>query len=319
LKNRYFYISICLLMFGVSFFVLRFCAIDAKLCSDLLFKKAMRHYGNNDYHKALRYFEKNMLVNPAHDETYLYAAVICEEIDGKEELAKKYYQQYMQLTQYPEKKALVAGWLNNLTYPDNYSDKTRSTVETNHAQKLESLIKENRRLSLDNQKLISQIKEKEPFSDELESLKTKYDELLFKEQQYLARIDQLNKDIIAKNESLDKNEQELNRLKLNAFKHINLNYRKTASEDINFINDYNFEIKQDIKSSCERILPDNKEDILRYSIRKGDTLLSIARKFYGDDKYWKLIWETNKYQLSNKDNLQAGQILLIPKIQAKEP
>jgi nucleoid-associated protein YgaU len=48
-----------------------------------------------------------------------------------------------------------------------------------------------------------------------------------------------------------------------------------------------------------------------YTVQKGDTLSSIARKFYGDQKRWKDIYSANK-SLADPNKLAVGTRLVIP-------
>jgi len=48
-----------------------------------------------------------------------------------------------------------------------------------------------------------------------------------------------------------------------------------------------------------------------YVVQKGDTLSSISRKFYGDSKRWKDIYNANK-QLTNPNKVPVGARLAIP-------
>ncbi|HID7510365.1 TPA: LysM peptidoglycan-binding domain-containing protein [Enterobacter hormaechei] len=49
-----------------------------------------------------------------------------------------------------------------------------------------------------------------------------------------------------------------------------------------------------------------------YTVKRGDTLESIALKFYGNNKH-NIIYEANKKILSDKDSLPTGEKLIIPK------
>lgn len=49
-----------------------------------------------------------------------------------------------------------------------------------------------------------------------------------------------------------------------------------------------------------------------YSVQKGDTLASIARKFYGNAQRWKDVADANHNALNGTVNLQIGQVLVIP-------
>ena len=50
-----------------------------------------------------------------------------------------------------------------------------------------------------------------------------------------------------------------------------------------------------------------------YTIKKGDTLGSISKKFFGTTSKWKLIAETN--HINNPGSIKIGQVLEIPATQ----
>lgn len=49
-----------------------------------------------------------------------------------------------------------------------------------------------------------------------------------------------------------------------------------------------------------------------YTVKKGDTLCKIAKKFYGDDSKYKLIYNANKGKLKSPNKIYVGQKLTIP-------
>lgn len=49
-----------------------------------------------------------------------------------------------------------------------------------------------------------------------------------------------------------------------------------------------------------------------YTVKKGDTLATIAKKFYNSKERWKDIVDANHNQLQGGTNLRDGQILIIP-------
>ncbi len=49
-----------------------------------------------------------------------------------------------------------------------------------------------------------------------------------------------------------------------------------------------------------------------YTVKKGDTLYALARRFYGDQSRWKDIWDANRAQIKNPDKLYVGTKLNIP-------
>ena len=55
------------------------------------------------------------------------------------------------------------------------------------------------------------------------------------------------------------------------------------------------------------------EDVTYYVVQKGDTLWSIARKYYGKRRYWKKIWNANS-AITNPNRIYAGQTIILPKL-----
>ncbi|MBI5136731.1 MAG: LysM peptidoglycan-binding domain-containing protein [Nitrospirae bacterium] len=49
----------------------------------------------------------------------------------------------------------------------------------------------------------------------------------------------------------------------------------------------------------------------RHTVAAGDTLGTIAARYFGDPAFWETVWRANP-QLTNPDRLTAGQILTIP-------
>ena len=49
-----------------------------------------------------------------------------------------------------------------------------------------------------------------------------------------------------------------------------------------------------------------------YTVKSGDTLQSIAKKFYNDPKKWRTIYEANRRQVKDPDKLTVGKKLIVP-------
>lgn len=49
-----------------------------------------------------------------------------------------------------------------------------------------------------------------------------------------------------------------------------------------------------------------------YTVKKGDTLSKISREFLGDAKEYMRIFDANRDQLDDPDQIQPGQVLKIP-------
>lgn len=50
----------------------------------------------------------------------------------------------------------------------------------------------------------------------------------------------------------------------------------------------------------------------KYLVAAGDTLSTIAKKFFGDANRWKDIFEANKDTIKDPNTIQVGQELNIP-------
>lgn len=49
-----------------------------------------------------------------------------------------------------------------------------------------------------------------------------------------------------------------------------------------------------------------------YTVRKGDTLYALARRFYNDERRWRDIWQANRDKLPDPNRLAVGMTLVIP-------
>jgi nucleoid-associated protein YgaU len=65
-------------------------------------------------------------------------------------------------------------------------------------------------------------------------------------------------------------------------------------------------------SMSDLIADINVQSGLEYQVKSGDTLSSIAKRFYGDSSAYNKIFEANKGQLSDPDKIKVGQTLKLP-------
>jgi nucleoid-associated protein YgaU len=56
----------------------------------------------------------------------------------------------------------------------------------------------------------------------------------------------------------------------------------------------------------------SKTDSHTYTVKEGDTLASISRKFYKTSKRWKEIRDANEKKIDDPENLKVGVTLTIP-------
>jgi LysM repeat protein len=55
-----------------------------------------------------------------------------------------------------------------------------------------------------------------------------------------------------------------------------------------------------------------KGKVRTYVVQPGDTLVSISKKFYQSPSRWKDLLDANQNELSNPDELKAGQTIILP-------
>jgi nucleoid-associated protein YgaU len=51
-----------------------------------------------------------------------------------------------------------------------------------------------------------------------------------------------------------------------------------------------------------------------YTVKVGDTLSKIAKRYYGDSSLYRRIFEANRRVLRDPDDIQVGQVLRIPEV-----
>jgi len=50
----------------------------------------------------------------------------------------------------------------------------------------------------------------------------------------------------------------------------------------------------------------------RHTVQAGDTLSSLANRYYGDKSKWRIIYNANRDRIKNPDVLNVGSVLVIP-------
>lgn len=70
--------------------------------------------------------------------------------------------------------------------------------------------------------------------------------------------------------------------------------------------------KKKVKTKKKRSTNKNTSKAKTYTVKKGDCLWKIARKFYGDGSKYTVIYKANKKKIKNANLIYAGQKLTIP-------
>ena len=70
-----------------------------------------------------------------------------------------------------------------------------------------------------------------------------------------------------------------------------------------------------ISTVDDRIKVENPEPVGQFhTVKSGDSLSKIAKKYYGDPMKYPMIFEANKPMLSHPDKIYPGQLLRIPNL-----
>jgi nucleoid-associated protein YgaU len=76
--------------------------------------------------------------------------------------------------------------------------------------------------------------------------------------------------------------------------------------------DWRNEVVADIRVTPKAGVGAPVSSMKTYTVKKGDTLSKIAREYLGDANQYMKIFDANKDQLSDPDEITPGQILKIP-------
>jgi len=69
----------------------------------------------------------------------------------------------------------------------------------------------------------------------------------------------------------------------------------------------------EIRPGTLRSIPvESDQEVRTYRVREGDTLVSIARRLYGDGRRYRDIFEANRDQLKGPNALPVGVLLVLP-------
>jgi nucleoid-associated protein YgaU len=81
---------------------------------------------------------------------------------------------------------------------------------------------------------------------------------------------------------------------------------------IKTVPDWRGEVVADIKVMPKPGVEAPVSSMKTYTVKKGDTLSKISREFLGDANEYMRIFEANKDQLTDPDEIAPGQVLKIP-------
>jgi len=72
------------------------------------------------------------------------------------------------------------------------------------------------------------------------------------------------------------------------------------------------------KPKVEKVIPDEPveplvaREVRIHVVQPGDTLYKLARKYYGDQRFWRKIWQANLDKVPDPNTIKVGEELVIP-------
>ncbi|MCK4982196.1 MAG: LysM peptidoglycan-binding domain-containing protein [Victivallaceae bacterium] len=287
-----------------------------------LFKRAVKAQKSNEIQQAVKYFNRYLALRPDSSKTHLMLASIYDENLDRPLRAVYHYERFLEFAPGSPEAGNVKKWLNaarkkyyykaRLKYNDPEDvGALQNTLYTTEQElkkiKLlqKQLIKYGRKIRTNekilNAKLIHLRDTHRQTLEEMEKIRNKLKETLDKKEDKEKKVKPAEAPIAEKEEEkkIVKPEE---KSKPADSEPIIPKAQVTAPP---------FAIKEVEKAedeAKEKIDPESRT----YTVKKGDSLSSISRQFYGSSKYYKLIFDANSKIITSEKSLQPGQVLKIP-------
>jgi nucleoid-associated protein YgaU len=251
--------------------------------------KGLSYYHQGKFEKALRYFERALVIEQDNPSAVLFTALMYDELETDLNRAAELYKQYIKSDSDPNKKQLAKNWLKAVESRIGYLSDSDSPVQTRKSGEKDndqSLIERLTAQTAQKDKIIAELRKESSLTREM------LEKVLAKEKEYQTVIERLSADIKSQT-------NELALYKSHTVKPMDF---RTSMSDAPQLHE-------------ETVQPFSVA--MTYTVQEGDTLHTVAKQYYGDDSLWSVLWETNKFQMGNNKTLTAGQVLIIPRIMPK--
>ena len=288
-----------------------------------LFKRAVKAQKANEMNQAVKYFNRYLALRPDSSKAHLMLASIYDENLDRPLRAVYHYERFLEFAPGSAETGNVKKWLNasrkkyyykaRLKYNDPEDVGVLQNTLYTTEQELKKikllqkqLIKYGRKIRADekilNAKLIRLQDTHRKTLEEMEGIRNKLKEALAEKEKKEDKEEKAKPEETATVEKEVEKEAEKEKTKLTDPGKIIPKAQLTAPP---------FVIKQEDKTEDKT---EDKIDLENrtYTVKKGDSLSSISRQFYGSSKYYKLIFEENSKILTSEKTLQPGQVLKIP-------
>ncbi|MBU8901656.1 MAG: LysM peptidoglycan-binding domain-containing protein [Victivallales bacterium] len=295
-----------------------------------LFRRALKAQKNNEFKQAIKYFTRYLSLKPDSSKAHLRLASIYDENLDKSLHAVYHYKRFLELTPNSSEAANVRKWhdaaLRKFYYKTRleYNDPEDVGSLQNNLFMTEEELKKCKikliKLESTKKKLIQYARKTR---NEAKILKIKLSSLEAVHQKTLDELkeksapeenkkeEKKEEEKIIKAEPKPESKPEIK--KEEKVKPVLVIPKATATAPAFIIKKTDQE--ENIKNKEEEKEKINPK-IRIYTVKRGDSLSSISRQFYGTPKYYKLIFEANQATLPSEKKLRPGQVLKIPPLQA---
>lgn len=90
-------------------------------------------------------------------------------------------------------------------------------------------------------------------------------------------------------------------------------YKPIAAKKVKIVTSSTSNSKTTTKVSAQTTRPTtSKPKVKSHTVKRGDTLWGIAKKYYGDGSKWPTIYNANKSKIKNPNLIYTGQVFTIP-------
>lgn len=307
-----------------------------------LFKRAVKAQKANEIKLAVRYFNRFLSLRPDSAKTHLILASIYDENLDKPLRAVHHYELFLEIAPNSLEAGNVRKWLDaarkkyyylcRLKYNDPEDVGVLQNSLYANELELKKLKQELKKLKLLQKRLVQYAREMRKRENIKNSELTALQKTL---RQTLNELEETRiklKEMLTPKKEEKKEEKTVEPEKITAPEEENAEEIKEKpieekKKDENII----AEPKEKPEAKSETKIPEAKlpvpEFLLKeieeekkeidaaprtYTVKRGDSLSSISRQFYGSSRYYKLIFAANRTILSTEKSLMPGQVLTIP-------
>ena len=185
----------------------------------------------------------------------------------------------------------------------NFVDSTKDRDDiTNELEDLVNNTKDRDEITNELENLVNSTKDRKDITNSLEELVDNVEKSKSNKEEVKERLLKLVDNSNKQTHSIENTKKSLKSLVVSAQKSGTASAKRLASSIIKDVSQHKIKILK------------TEEKFVKIEVQEGDSLSSLAYKYYGDASKYNVIYEVNKDKINNKKMIYPGTTLLIPKI-----